>query len=254
MPSTASDTIMISGTSASRQGPASTRILPSLSPLPSLAITICFLVAPKPFPHPSSVSCRPALLLLPLFHFGTSTSHAPSSPTARLLLSQCVLSYTPEPTTDRILEIVLSFAQHLYFQIYVLASSFQIDLDFPLRLISGPASDTYFLFLPKYFKNLFATFTSRQLGHLLNGNTELQRHLHSFLQFSDNHFHIITITRYLSAFPWPSFRRQPFAFACLPSRPSGLLLLLPTTSFAEAGASAKCCRGTAGLLPWLLDI
>ena len=55
-----------------------------------------------------------------------------------------------------------------------------------------------------------------------------------------------------SAFPWPGFRRQSFAFACLPSRPNDLLLWL-TTSFAEAGKSVKCCRGTAELSPWLLD-
>ena len=56
----------------------------------------------------------------------------------------------------------------------------------------------------------------------------------------------------ISTIPWPVSRRQYFAFACLPSRPNGLLLLWLTTSFAAAGAFLRSCRGTAGLLPLLL--
>ena len=57
----------------------------------------------------------------------------------------------------------------------------------------------------------------------------------------------------MTSFTTLQLSRQSFALACLPSRANGLLLLWPTTSFAEAAESARCCRGTAGLLPWLLD-
>ena len=92
-PSTAPDTTMISSTSESPSGSSLhslSSLSLSLSPLPSLSILIRFLVAPRPLPHPSSVSWRPAFFLITLFRFGTSTSHPPSSPTAKLLLSQCV--------------------------------------------------------------------------------------------------------------------------------------------------------------------
>ena len=86
------------------------------------------------------------------------------------------------------------------------------------------------------------------LRHLLNGNTDLRRHLHSFLQFSDVDLHLG-----ISACPWPGSRKQSFAFAFPPSVPNDLLLLWPTKSFAEAEESVECCWGTAELLPWLLD-
>ena len=76
----------------------------------------------------------------------------------------------------------------------------------------------------------------------------LHRHLQSFLQFSDAHFHIITIIKVSQHFLGQALEGNPSPS----SRPSGLLLLQLTTSFAEAGASVRCCRGTE-LLPWLLD-
>ena len=79
------------------------------------------------------------------------------------------------------------------------------------------------------------------------------RYFQPFWQFSEDplsqhHYHLG-----VSAFPWPNSRRQYFAFACLPSRPNGLLLLWLTTSFAAATAFLGTCWGTAGLLPVLLD-
>ena len=53
----------------SLQAPASTRFLPPLSPLPSQAISTFFLVMPKPFPHPSSVSWHPAVFFASSFSF-----------------------------------------------------------------------------------------------------------------------------------------------------------------------------------------
>ena len=121
-----------------------------------------------------------------------------------------------ELTFDRILEYFLSFVQHLYFPTYVLTASFQVDKAVPLRL------PQLFFYLPKYFKNLLAIFISRLLGHLLNGNTDLHSHLQSFLQFSDAHFHIITVVmvsqhflgQVLEGSPSPSsvFHQHPMVF------------------------------------------
>ena len=57
----------------------------------------------------------------------------------------------------------------------------------------------------------------------------------------------------ISTFPLPISRMQYLALVCLPSRPNDLLLLWLMTSFAEAKEFVGFCRGTAGLLPELLD-
>ena len=83
-------------------------------------------------------------------------------------------------------------------------------------------------------------------------NTELQRHLRSFLQYSDAHLHVIAITK-VSQQALGGSRKQSFALAFHSSLPTNLLLLWPTTSFAEAEEFVECCWGTVELLPWLLD-
>ena len=90
------------------------------------------------------------------------------------------------------------------------------------------------------------------VGRLANQKYRFFRYLQPFLQFSDAHFHIITIIQVSQHFLGQILEgNQYLAFACLPSRPNGLLLWL-TTSFAVAAAFVGFCLGTAGLLPQLL--
>ena len=120
------------------QAPASTRFLPSLSPVPSLAIATHFLVVPKPFTHPSLRSfcffcfilVHPRIMFLhrQLPGFFCLCVYQFLHLFNDLILHSFTRSVLhSERAFDRILEYFLSYVQHLYFPTFILTSSFQID-------------------------------------------------------------------------------------------------------------------------------
>ena len=132
----------------------------------------------------------------------------------------------------------------MYFTTYVSTPSFHVDKAFPLRLTSGSASNTQFsFFLSEYFENLLIIFVHGLLRHLLNGNSDLRRHLHSFLQFSDAHLHLIAIIKVsqhahgqvLDSNPSPSPFFPQFPVFCLQRGDSAFL-----EELEDIAATASC--------------
>ena len=60
----------------------------------------------------------------------------------------------------------------------------------------------------KFSENLLAVLVHCLLGDLPDGNTYIFRYFHMFLQFTDDHFHIIHCFLDISAFSWPTSRKR----------------------------------------------
>ena len=103
-----------------------------------------------------------------------------------------------------------------------------LDIFFPNRLSLSAAPPIWpswqyiILLLARILQKSFGHLHLSPAGPLADGDTELQRHLHSFLQFSDAHFHITSIIKISQRFfcqvlegnpsPSPIFHQYPVVF------------------------------------------
>ena len=100
---------------------------------------------------------------------------------------------------------------------------------------------------------MLAVFVHRLLGHLPNGNTYFSNISSRSCNSVMHHFHIITVFQFFQHSLGRLLESDTPAYACVPSRPTGLLPPWMKANFAAATAFSVSSRSTAELPPLLSD-